>query len=163
MSFDRKTAEEIIKRLPPGANAADARAALTKLAVDYQHVPARDPEAYWEPWRAVNELIPFLVGSPDDPAFAQRAELLRRALTDLLELRDLIERAMEGEEQRRETLYAALLSIWVAADGKLTSNPKTGGPCVRYLIKAVEGITGNKLSISGARKIIWRLGGSLKT
>ena len=70
---------------------------------------------------------------------------------------------MEGEEQRRETLYAALLSIWVAADGEADQQSEDGGPCVRYLIKAVEGITGNKLSISGARKIIWRLGGSLKT
>jgi hypothetical protein len=157
MPFDPKT-EEIIKRLPAGADVAHVRAALTKLAIEYQHVPARDPDGYQWPNLAVHELIPFLAGAQDDPAFAQRAKLLQRALADLLELRDLIERAMQGEKQRRERFYAALLRIWSDASGKkpTVGDSKAGSPCARYLKFAVEAITGEKLSISGARKIILR-------
>lgn len=157
MSFDRKTAE-IIKRLPPGAEFAYAQAALTELAIGYQHVPERDPDGYQRSHRAVCEMVPSLMHAQGDPAFAQRAQLLQRALTDMLELRDLIEQAMQGEKQRRERFYAALLRIWINATGKkpTAGDPKTGSPCARYLQFAVEAITGEKLGISGARKIIKR-------
>ena len=46
LRFDRKrkAIEATIKLLPPGANAADARAALSALAVFWEHVPARFPD-----------------------------------------------------------------------------------------------------------------------
>ena len=71
--------------------------------------------------------------------------------------RVLIMSARQGEKARREAFYAALLCIWINAGGKPTlGDPKAGSPCARYLKFAVEAITGEKLSISGARKIILR-------
>ena len=146
MRLNGKTAEDIIRLLPPGSDVADARATLSTLAVFWEHVPARFPDGLPVPVTA-DRLLAF-AKKLRVPAFARRFAMNRV----------LIMSAMQGKEARREALYAALLVIW-------TSNPKTGGPCVRYLIKAVEAITGNTLSISGTRKIIVRLdgGGSLKT
>ncbi len=82
-----------------------------------------------------------------DPAFARRF-----AMSGVL-----IKSAMQGEQQRREAFYAALLVIWISAGGKPTvGDPKAGSPCARYLKFAVEAISGETLSISGARKIILR-------
>ena len=153
MRLNGKTAEDIIRLLPPGSDVADARATLSTLAVFWEHVPARFPDGLPVPVTA-DRLLAF-AKKLRVPAFARRFAMNRV----------LIMSAMQGKEARREALYAALLVIWKNAGGELTSNPKTGGPCVRYLIKAVEAITGNTLSISGTRKIIVRLdgGGSLKT
>jgi hypothetical protein len=59
---------------------------------------------------------------------------------------------------RRELLYGELLRIWVEHSGTLgvSGETETGGPCARYLIKAVQEIAGKTLKPAGVREIINR-------
>ena len=151
-SFDDETRAKIAKKLPPGANVKRALAAMTKLANELVMTKRRLPNV------EVHEMVAFCLTAVNDPAFVRHKELLRRTTDNLVKVRKLIQQAMQGEKQQQEALYEKLLRIRLAADGELTAgDSKTGSPCARYLITAIEAITGEKLSISGARKIVQRL------
>jgi hypothetical protein len=151
-SFDDETRAKIAKKLPPGANVKRALAAMTKLANELVMTKRRLPNV------EVHEMVAFCASAMNDPAFVRHKELLRRTVHNLVQVRELIVQAMQGEKQQQEALYEKLLRIWVAQDGDLTAgDPKTGSPCVRYLITVIEAITGEKMSISGARKVVRRL------
>jgi hypothetical protein len=129
--------EAIIALLPPGADVAGARATLGTLAV-FWDIPAA-PAASWVDRPTLRAVT---TAASDPSPVAQRRALAAAALL--------------GERSKREALLAALLGLWAAAGGELTTGTgKTGSPCARYLAKAVTVITG-KFTVSAAREAIRR-------
>ena len=170
--FDAEAYAAIESTLPPGTNPDAVFPNLEDAAVAHlrRREPAMDRDRIARGLKLIDKNIAWLRTEWRHPSVADDGGATRRALEALGELKLHLEPALRSANAKvrankgtgdpdQEQLYSAILRAWADAVGKPTvGDPKTGGPCVRYLIAAVEAITGGKLSVGGARKIILRQG-----